>query len=218
MKTPFNFFARRSGFTLIELLIVVAIIAILAAIAVPNFLEAQTRAKVSRAQSDMRTIATALESYAVDNNSYPQNYRWTNRYYLYVPYNLTSPIAYLSGEEVLYDNFREGNNQVFFAQTGSTNPNFTQRYIYFNTEMFSQLASQFTLIDTSTGNQYIPRQQTVQGAWQLSSFGPDLRYGPEVPVRGGAQKTVIYDPTNGTVSFGDIVRTQRDPLGLDTQR
>src|SRR5262245_16285391 len=56
------------AFTLIELLIVVAIIAILAAIAVPNFLEAQTRAKVARTKADMRTFATALESYTVDNN------------------------------------------------------------------------------------------------------------------------------------------------------
>ena len=59
------------GFTLIELLIVVAIIAILAAIAVPNFLEAQTRAKVSRVVSDQRSIATALEAYMVDTRGYP---------------------------------------------------------------------------------------------------------------------------------------------------
>lgn len=59
------------GFTLIELLIVVAIIAILAGIAVPNFLEAQLRSKVSRARADMRSIATALESYHVDQNHYP---------------------------------------------------------------------------------------------------------------------------------------------------
>lgn len=61
------------GFTLIELLIVVAIIAILAAIAVPNFLEAQVRAKVSRVRTDMRSISVAIESYNVDYNQYPMS-------------------------------------------------------------------------------------------------------------------------------------------------
>ena len=61
----------KKGFTLIELLIVIAIIAILAAIAVPNFLEAQVRAKVSRVRADQRSLATGLESYRIDNNSYP---------------------------------------------------------------------------------------------------------------------------------------------------
>lgn len=61
----------KKAFTLIELLIVVAIIAILAAIAVPNFLEAQTRAKVARVMSDQRTYATALETYQIDYSSYP---------------------------------------------------------------------------------------------------------------------------------------------------
>lgn len=64
----------KKAFTLIELLIVVAIIAILAAIAVPNFLEAQTRAKIARVQSDQRTYSTALETYYIDNNSYPVYY------------------------------------------------------------------------------------------------------------------------------------------------
>lgn len=63
--------SRRRAFTLIELLIVVAIISILAAIAVPNFLEAQTRAKISRCKADMRTMATAIEAYAVDFVKYP---------------------------------------------------------------------------------------------------------------------------------------------------
>ncbi len=67
-----GYWGRRVGFTLIELLIVVAIIAILAAIAVPNFLEAQVRAKVSRVSSDMRTLATGIEAFRVDNREYPE--------------------------------------------------------------------------------------------------------------------------------------------------
>ena len=62
---------KQSGFTLIELLIVIAIIGILAAIAIPNLLNAVQRGKQKRTMSDMRALATAVEAYAVDNNSYP---------------------------------------------------------------------------------------------------------------------------------------------------
>jgi len=60
------------GFTLIELLIVVAIIGIIAAIAIPNLLNAIDRGKQKRTMADIRSIGTAVESYAVDNNVYPQ--------------------------------------------------------------------------------------------------------------------------------------------------
>ena len=59
------------GFTLIELLIVVAIIGIIAAIAIPNLLNAIDRGKQKRSMADLRSIGTAVESYAIDNNYYP---------------------------------------------------------------------------------------------------------------------------------------------------
>ena len=61
---------NKKGFTLIELLIVVAIVGILAAIAIPNFLTALTRAKQRRTMVDMRTVATAWESRTVETNRY----------------------------------------------------------------------------------------------------------------------------------------------------
>ena len=95
---------------MIELLIVIAIIAILALIAVPNFLEAQTRAKISRCEADMKTIATGITAYSVDWGTFPLGERATQRLFidvLNIPTNpqlhgsfytqlLTTPVAYLS--------------------------------------------------------------------------------------------------------------------------
>ncbi len=63
---------KQKGFTLIELLIVVAIIGIIAAIAIPNLLNAINRGRQKRSMADMRAIATALEAYSVDFNFYPK--------------------------------------------------------------------------------------------------------------------------------------------------
>jgi len=63
MEVNFGMFRKRKGFTLIELLIVIAIILILIAIALPNFLEAQIRARVTKANGELRSLATALFDY-----------------------------------------------------------------------------------------------------------------------------------------------------------
>lgn len=223
----------RRAFTLIELLIVVAIIAILAAIAVPNFLEAQTRAKVSRAQSDMRALATGLESYRIDNNVYPSGNAFGLGVYFpgasggvgpeagRVLERLSTPIAYMSAA-LITDPFRPG------ERSGGINPSdgsysgpvplpadqleAAQYYKYFAGDPDVGQFGLLALVD---------RPDTAARSWWiLCSVGPDRIY----PNMGGllrsdtttaAISNHVYDPTNGTVSFGSVFRTGGTITGED---
>jgi len=70
---------NRGGFTLVEIMIVVAIIALLAAIAVPNFLRARKRSQASRVLQDMRMIDSAIDQYAIETNKSTNNaVNWTD--------------------------------------------------------------------------------------------------------------------------------------------
>jgi type II secretion system protein G len=192
------------AFTLIELLIVVAIIAILAAIAVPNFLEAQVRSKVSRVRNDLRAIATALESYSVDNLS---RYPWVNQSPGYAippgpdPGGLTTPVAYMTSVPT----------DPFGGQLQATDPysayNQTEQYYYATLEYFKSQpwGGGGTVWQVRVGGVDGPR-----AAWALQSKGPDLHWAHNTFPPGVQELDYPnlwqYDPTNGTVSIGNILR------------
>lgn len=184
--------SRVKGFTLIELLIVVAIIAILAAIAVPNFLEAQVRAKVSRARNDIRTLRVGLESYRVDNNFYPNDssdeaYSWAG---------LTTPVAFMTSIPQAAFQEKARNAQKWYLYwggshlTGSTQLNWDmQRELYAVTCVGPNLAWD-CWVHVYLWNW---NDTAKQGTYYESKDFFDS----------------LYDPTNGTVSRGDIVATQK---------
>lgn len=198
---------KHRGFTLIELLIVIAIILILIAIALPNFLEAQIRAKVTRAKGDMRTIGTAMESYFLDFGTYPHDHEPDSIQNMHGLFQLTSPIQYVAGIP----------EDPFSTTSGLLDPG--------QSEIGWELASTGSVVRLA--HLYPTERNTNVFAWALDTSGPDTGSGlgggsggaddfwcnKDWPFCGrnltcpdpGLKGWINYSPTNGSKSRGDIV-------------
>ncbi|MFH1738144.1 MAG: prepilin-type N-terminal cleavage/methylation domain-containing protein [bacterium] len=180
----------RAAFTLIELLIVVAVIGILAAIAVPNFLNAQNRAKVSRCEADMRSLSMAIETYRLDNNQYHPDLGiyWATNFPLVqssgalcIFYPLTTPVSYISTPPI-----------TPFGPWQSTGaPNVDFRGYDYEQVLITNLSQQGLL--------------EARYEYALISAGPTRDF-----VTLGMSKNsivgTVYNMTNGVVSAGNVVR------------
>jgi prepilin-type N-terminal cleavage/methylation domain-containing protein len=218
----------RKAFTLLELLIVVSMIAILSAIALPNFMEAQTRQKVARSSADLRVLSAAIESYAIDNGTYPTaainstgvpslsgpslvdsslaGSGWVSYRYI----RLTTPIAYIT--KIYEDPFASAGFAVTAAQLGLN----YDSYDYINALLFYPGG----VFDSATAN-WRGAGISSGSMWRLAGAGPDElntfggSYVGAIPASSGI---VDYDPTNGMVSKGDIVRIGSKPGPINPSR
>jgi type II secretion system protein G len=170
---------KSRGFTLVELLIVIAIILILISIALPNFLEARTRASITAARGDMRSVGLALEMYNVDYKTYPDaiiGYRVMRR--------LTTPNKYMSS--VPPDLFVPQEEGLRPYRYGAMDVNRPTRWLL--ASRGPDREKNTSPIDFYPGNR------------------PGLFIGLYVaPLSlGGEFKYMMYSPTNGTISVGDL--------------
>jgi prepilin-type N-terminal cleavage/methylation domain-containing protein len=198
----------KRGFTLIELLIVIAIILILIAIALPNFLEAQIRARVTKAKGEIRSLAIAMDSYYIDFNIYPAysfpNYKVRGRFTAGLTW-LTSPIAYIKSlpEDPFPPSLDPMGGEIF----GGAGP-----YSY-NMTGYEITVAERSRLSHPNACAYNCGYLKV---WTIYSAGPDspnletIPSDDTAPIMNGSgsgpDAISSYNPTNGTKSRGDILR------------
>ena len=170
----------------------VAIIGILAAIAVPNFLQAQIRAKVAKAVSNMRTVETALEMYYLDKATYPRWAwdGWGNPAKHYEGFrDLTTPVAYIPGANALVNPFKVHYQKEHNVPDGR------------ELDPFFELGT-FNYRGGGTRGQRFDTSKFPKNVWLLESSGPDMA--DDYGAGNYPQEALVYQPSNGLRSQGDI--------------
>ena len=194
---------RRMAFTLIELAIVISVISVLAMIAIPNFLEAQTRSKIARAEADMAALSASLRAYCADYNAYPPNRPEFRAYFKACADGTTT-----SGTNVLFGPtalavHESGLDLIILTTPLAYHRGLLPKDIFSRSSRFGGKEGYYpyvNILDVTTDS------VALTGAFRryiLSSAGPDLQISAPDPVQG---PFIPYDPTNGTVSSGDIYR------------
>ncbi len=189
----------KKGFTLIELLIVVAIIGILAAIAVPNFLNAQLRAKIARCKSDLRSIAMASEQYFLDLNRYPP---------VHQIWHLSTPVAYLSNipKDVFPPTYEKNSQQpqTFAQWTWYRYMTLEPGQSGYGTAVCGDFWAYFEPYALRSEAMALSSQRGCDPVrWYCKSFGPNAGT-TGLCGSNGDDCTFRYDPSNGLRSIGDI--------------
>lgn len=175
----------KRAFSLIELIIVVAILGILAAISVPNFLSAQIRAKLVKTLANMKSIEYVLEAYFIDKDTYPRDRLGVSYDSWPMIRDLTTPISYLSNINIFRDPFRNSepkHNRSITHMTSKCDRNF-------ECDMYEKGFPRTTWVLAGHG----PDEIGCWGCMFLGNTSMPQHYG-------------YYQPSNGLISAGDIYR------------